>query len=95
MISAVNCYLPADVEFDVPQGGLFLWARLPGEMSAESLLRAACKEGVDFVPGSKFFPDGNQGKDWMRLNFVVHSPEEIEEGIKRLGIAMERLGTNN
>jgi GntR family transcriptional regulator/MocR family aminotransferase len=95
MIAAINRYLPADVEFDVPQGGLFLWSRLPGKMSADDLLRTACEEGVDFVPGSRFFPDNGQGQDWIRLNFVVHAPEEIEEGIERLGIAMERLGASN
>jgi len=94
MIAALNRYLD-DVEFDVPQGGLFLWVRLPGEITADDLLQAASEEMVDFVPGSRFFPDDNQGNDWMRLNFVVHSPEKIDEGIKRLGTAIERLGTKN
>jgi GntR family transcriptional regulator/MocR family aminotransferase len=91
MVAAIERFLPDDVEFEVPQGGLFLWVRLPGELSAVELLKTACKEGVDFVPGSRFFPDERQGADWMRLNFVVHSPEEIEEGIKRLGMAMKQL----
>ena len=92
MITALNRYLD-DVKFEIPQGGLFLWVRLPGEITADDLLRAAREEGVDFVPGGRFFPDCNQGKNWMRLNFVVHSPEKIDEGIKRLGTAIERLGT--
>ena len=92
MIAALNRYLD-DVKFDMPQGGLFLWVRLSGEITADDLLQAAREEGVDFVPGGRFFPDCNQGKNWMRLNFVVHSPEKIDEGIKRLGTAIERLGT--
>ena len=35
------------------------------------------------------------GVDYEGGHTHVHSPEEIEEGIKRLGIAMERLGTSN
>ena len=91
MIAAIKRYLPADVHFDIPQGGLFLWVRLPGNVSADDLLPLACKEGVDFVPGSRFFQDGIQGRDWMRLNFVVQSPDEIDEGIKRLGKAIEKI----
>jgi GntR family transcriptional regulator/MocR family aminotransferase len=91
MVAAIKRYLPADVHFDVPHGGLFLWAQLPGNMSADDLLPLACKEGVNFVPGSRFFQDGIQGKDWMRLNFVVQEPIEIEEGIKRLGSAIEKM----
>jgi len=95
MIAAIHNYLPADVHFDAPQGGLFLWVRLPDKISSDDLLPVARKEGVDFVPGSKFFPDGIQGKDWMRLNFVLHSPDEIEEGIRRLGSAIEQLAVKN
>jgi DNA-binding transcriptional MocR family regulator len=91
MTVAIHRYLPAKTYFDAPQGGLFLWVRLPDKISSADLLPIAQKEGVDFVPGSKFFSDGTQGKDWMRLNFVLHSPDEIEQGIKRLGTAIEQL----
>jgi GntR family transcriptional regulator/MocR family aminotransferase len=93
MVAAIKRYLPANVQFDVPHGGLFLWVRLPGDISADDLLPLACQEGVNFVPGSRFFEDGNQGKNWMRLNFVVQAPNEIEEGIKRLGSATEKMQT--
>jgi GntR family transcriptional regulator/MocR family aminotransferase len=78
MVAAIHRYLPAGVHFDTPQGGLFLWLRLPDKMSSDDLLTVARQEGVDFVPGARFFPDGNSGRDWIRLNFVLHSPEEIE-----------------
>jgi GntR family transcriptional regulator / MocR family aminotransferase len=94
MIAAINCYLPAGIYFDAPQGGLFLWVRLPDKISSDDLLPLASQKGVDFVPGSNFFQDGHQGKEWMRLNFVLHSPDEIEVGIKRLGIAIDQLAIN-
>jgi GntR family transcriptional regulator / MocR family aminotransferase len=94
MIAAINRYLPAGIYFDAPQGGLFLWVRLPDKISSDDLLPLASQKGVDFVPGSNFFQDGHQGKEWMRLNFVLHSPDEIEEGIKRLGIAIDQLAIN-
>jgi len=93
MITAIGHHLPTSVRFDAPQGGLFIWLRLPSGISAEDLLPVACKEGVDFVPGSGFFPDSIEGREWMRLNFVVQAPDEIEEGIKRLGRSIEKVAS--
>jgi GntR family transcriptional regulator / MocR family aminotransferase len=91
MLEAIDRYLPAGVSFDPPQGGLFLWLRLPENLASEELLPLACEEGVAFSPGKAFFPEGSGGQDWMRLNFVSQPAEEIEAGVKRLGKAIKRL----
>jgi GntR family transcriptional regulator/MocR family aminotransferase len=91
MLKAISHHLPAKVSFDVPSGGLFIWLKLPNSVSANELLRLACKEGVAFVPGKYFFIDQLHGDEWMRLNFVSQSVEDIEEGIKRLGVAIRKL----
>jgi DNA-binding transcriptional MocR family regulator len=91
MLKAIDRYLPTDVSFDVPKGGLFLWLRLPENLSSDELLPLACKEGVSFAPGNGFFTDGVNGKEWLRLNFSAQPVEDIEEGIKRLGIAIKRM----
>ena len=93
MLKAIERHLPAKVSFDIPSGGLFIWLRLPNGMSAIELLSIACKEGVAFVPGSHFFIDHANGAEWMRLNFVSQPVEDIEEGIKRLGMAIRKLKT--
>ncbi len=93
MVTAIKRYLPAGVRFDTPQGGLFIWLQLHHDLSSEKLLPLAWEEGVDFAPGKPFFPDGIQGSNWLRLNFVAQEPEQIEEGIKRLGKAIKRLMT--
>ena len=91
MLSAIQRYLPAGIDLDPPQGGLFIWLRLPESLSSEKLLPLAWEEGVEFSPGNSFFPDGLGGSSWLRLNFVAQAPDQIEEGIKRLGKAMKRL----
>jgi len=91
MLLAIQRYLPAKVRFDPPQGGLFIWIQLPENLSSEKLLPLAWEEGVDFAPGNGFFPDGLDGRNWLRLNFVAQAPDQIEEGIKRLGRAIKRL----
>jgi GntR family transcriptional regulator/MocR family aminotransferase len=91
MVSAIRRYLPTGVRFDPPQGGLFIWLQLPANLIAETLLPLAWEEGVDFAPGSGFFPDETSGSNWLRLNFVAQTPDQINEGIKRLGKAVKRL----
>jgi GntR family transcriptional regulator/MocR family aminotransferase len=90
MVKAIERHLPNHVSFDIPSGGLFIWLRLPDAMSANELLPLACKEGVAFVPGKYFFTDNSQGDEWMRLNFASQSVEDIEEGIRRLGVAIRK-----
>ena len=91
MVTAINRYLPADVSFDPPQGGLHLWLGLPENLSSDELLPLACEEGVAFASGSGFSLEDSGCRNWMRLNFVASSVEEIDEGIQRLGKAIKRL----
>jgi len=95
MVSAVRRYLPARAHFEVPQGGLFIWLQLPENLDSQKLLPLAWEEGVDFAPGSRFFPDGMGDRNWLRLNFVAQTPEQINEGIKRLGKALKRLSATH
>jgi len=91
LLSAIQRYLPSDIALDPPHGGLFIWLQLPEQLSSEKLLPLAWEEGVDFSPGVGFFSDGLEGRNWLRLNFAAQAPDQIEEGIRRLGRAMKRL----
>ena len=93
MVKAIHHYLPTRVCFDVPSGGLFIWLRLPDSMSADELLPLACKEGVAFVPGKFFFTDDTDGTSWMRLNFASQPVDDIDEGMRRLGVAIRKMKT--
>jgi GntR family transcriptional regulator/MocR family aminotransferase len=95
MSAAIKRHLPTDVEVDVPQGGLFFWLHLPNGIAADELLEAACEKGVNFAPGSVFFPDPSCGKDWLRLNFAAQPPEDIDEGMQRLAKAIRLQTTTN
>lgn len=89
MLAALTHHAPAGTQWVTPQGGLFLWLQLPDGLSANELYPVALKEGVSFAPGSLFFP-GQRDQPYLRLNFVSHSPDIIEEGIRRLSRAIER-----
>jgi GntR family transcriptional regulator / MocR family aminotransferase len=90
MLAAIGRHLPKEVEVDPPLGGLFIWLRLPEGVSSLDLLPRAAEEGVEFAPGTRFFPDPSEGERYLRLNFATQTPEDIEEGIRRLGKALSR-----
>ncbi len=78
------------VRWTRPQGGLFLWVRMPEWVDTADLLKEAIKEKVAFVPGTSFFPNGG-GHNTMRLNFSNATEEQIREGIARIGRASVRM----
>jgi 2-aminoadipate transaminase len=84
-------YLPPGTRWNIPQGGLYLWAELPkhGPTAAE-LYITAVQMGVAYAIGTVFYTDGC-GSHRMRLNFAAQKPTEIEEGFKRLGRAWREL----
>lgn len=90
MLGALAREMPDGATWTRPEGGLFLWARLPEGMDTEQLLPAAVEEeAVAYVVGSGFHADGG-GKNAMRLNFSFPSEQEIEEGIRRLARLVRR-----
>ncbi|HEV2115212.1 MAG TPA: PLP-dependent aminotransferase family protein [Terriglobales bacterium] len=90
MLAALSEYFPPEVTWTHPQGGLFLWATLPEGMNMEHVFQAALRENVAFVPGDCFYPGGDEGSRHMRLNFSHSTPQQIREGIRRLGLAVAR-----
>ncbi len=83
MIAAMKEYFPPSIRWPYPDGGLFLWVQLPDNVSASMVFQQAVHQGVAFIHGRPFHPDGS-GDNTMRLNFASSSPENIVEGIKRL-----------
>ncbi|MBV8712415.1 MAG: aminotransferase class I/II-fold pyridoxal phosphate-dependent enzyme, partial [Solirubrobacterales bacterium] len=84
MLDALAEHFPREARWTHPQGGLFIWATLPGYIDTTDLLARALQDDVAFVPGRAAFVDGRGGSS-MRLNFSGVSEEAIREGIRRLG----------
>jgi DNA-binding transcriptional MocR family regulator len=76
--------MPAGASWTRPNGGLFVWLRLPDGCDGAALLeRAVTEANVAFVPGAAFHYDG-RGRNAVRLSFSLPGEAEIEEGIARL-----------
>jgi 2-aminoadipate transaminase len=89
MLACLERYMPEGVTWTKPEGGLFLWVKLPEHISADDMFEEAIKENVAYVIGSAFHIDGS-GKNTMRLNFSYPTLYEIEEGIKRLARVVKK-----
>ncbi len=66
-----------------PQGGMFVWATMNGDVNTSKMLINAVKNGVIYVSGPAFTQDNSHTRS-MRLNFTFPSEDRIVEGIKRL-----------
>jgi 2-aminoadipate transaminase len=88
MLAALKQDMPADVTWNSPDGGMFLWARLPEGMSAQELLPKAVDKGVAFVPGAAFYNDHGDPRT-MRLSFVTPNVDEIRTGVAALAAAIQ------
>jgi 2-aminoadipate transaminase len=68
------------VQWNKPDGGMFLWVKLPQGMNAVQLLPKVVERNVAFVPGAAFYSDAAQ-HNTLRLSFVTASVAQINEGI--------------
>ncbi len=84
MLKALDTHFPAEVSWTRPKGGMFLWATLPDGMNATELAFEAVKQNVAYVPGESFYANGG-GENTLRLSYSVATPEQIDEGMQRLG----------
>ena len=90
MIESLEKYFPSHARWTKPVGGMFVFVYLREDIDTKALMYKALDYGVAYVPGRSFFVDGS-GKNTMRLNYSYPTPEQIEEGIKRLGRMFSQL----
>ncbi|MDR3100976.1 MAG: PLP-dependent aminotransferase family protein [Paraburkholderia sp.] len=89
LCAALREQLGEAIEFAQPEGGMFVWARLPG-IDAADLLARAIGQKVMFVPGKAFFADAAAAdKAALRLSFAAPDVEAIKEGARRMKRAYE------
>lgn len=89
MLEAMEQKFPSSVNWTKPQGGMFIWVTLPPALNATLMLKEAVSQKVAYVPGAPFFP-GDDGHNFLRLNFSNSTPAQIQEGIDRLAKLLER-----
>lgn len=75
------------ISFDMPKGGMFLWARFRQPFNATEWLNATLAQGVVFVPGEYFFSD-KPDRSTFRLSFATATEAQMQEAVARLRRAL-------
>lgn len=85
MCDCIDKELGDFVEYVKPQGGLFIWCKLPDNVDMLEFVKKAVEKNVAVVPGNAFLMNDNDKSQYIRLNFSTPTDEGIVNGIKRLG----------
>jgi 2-aminoadipate transaminase len=86
-VAAIREHCGQWVDFEVPEGGFYLWLRISDEVDWDKASAAAALGGVFFRPGERFMTDPD-GSRYIRLAYS-HAPDhELERGVKVLGEAI-------
>ncbi len=90
MLAGLERHCRGLAEWEVPEGGFFVWLRLTkGDVGAA--LDAGERERVSFIPGPYFAAEPGALVDCLRLSYGEIPGERIEEGLRRLGLALASL----
>lgn len=85
MCDCIDRELGDFVEYVRPEGGLFIWCKLPDSVDMLEFVKKAVEKKVAVVPGNAFLMDDTDSTQYIRLNFSTPSDENIVKGIKILG----------
>ncbi|MBD3160951.1 MAG: aminotransferase class I/II-fold pyridoxal phosphate-dependent enzyme [Candidatus Eisenbacteria bacterium] len=86
--SVLSVKAPAGLSWRSPQGGFYVWGRLPDGIDSSRLLGIAADAGVAYLPGWPCFA-AEGGERYFRLNFTYPEGDRIVEGVERLMQAIE------
>ena len=80
-MEALDEQFGTSAEFEAPEGGIFLWVKLPDKVDTLKLYQAALRAGVTTNPGPEWSTDKAHSTRRLRLCFASPSHQEIREGV--------------
>lgn len=89
MCSSLDEYCK-EINYVRPQGGLFIWAKLPDNVDMTDYCAKLIERKVAVVPGSAFMIDDTLPCSYIRLNFSTPSDEAIVQGVKIMGEVLQQ-----
>ncbi len=84
-LRALKTAMPASVAYTQPQGGYFIWLKLPRSVRVDDLAEKARECKVYFAPGTGFFVTADDGLHHLRLSFSFLPLDDLRRGISILG----------
>ena len=90
MFKSLEAYMPEIISWTKPNGGFFVWLKLPANVKAEEVAARAEAAGVLVLPGNSFFTKIHSSS-YLRLAFSYLAKDRIEEGIEKLARVIKSL----
>jgi 2-aminoadipate transaminase len=90
LMESLNEHFGTAAQFDEPEGGIFLWVKLPPEVDTAKLYQHALAAGVAINPGLEWSVNKGHARNRLRLCFASPSHEEIHAGVGALAQVCER-----
>ena len=90
-VAAVGEYFGSRAECSDPDGGLYLWLRLPEGANTATALAKARERGISYGPGTNFSP-GQDAYNYLRLCYGHLTRDVIRHGVANLAAFLEEEG---
>ncbi|MTI67787.1 MAG: PLP-dependent aminotransferase family protein [Firmicutes bacterium] len=90
MQECIEKYLPNEIKYSEPKGGLNFWFSLPDGYLSEKLYLLCKDKDILFIPGSNFYVKKKYSK-YFRLSIASVSNKNIEKGMKMLSEIIEKF----
>ncbi|GAB2179054.1 aminotransferase-like domain-containing protein [Dongia sp. agr-C8] len=94
LCTAMTEHLADTFQWQVPSGGMFVWATARDQkFDTDILLKRAMESGVCITPSSVFDAVGENRRS-IRINFTRNEPDKLREGVRRLAAAVKAMQAN-
>ena len=90
LMEALERHLPGEYRAVSPKGGHHVWVTLTRPLDERALYSEAARHGVTFTPGGAVTPE-RRSQTGFRLSFPLLSPDELDEGVRRLARAIREV----
>lgn len=91
MCSCLDEHCKGFISYVRPQGGLFIWAKLPDNVNMLDYVNKLLERKVAVVPGTAFTVDDTKPCSYIRLNFSTPDDESIVKGVEIMGLVAEEF----
>ena len=83
LVEMLDMFLPRNIIYSKPGGGLNIWLDFSYGFPVETLLKLSAADHVVFAPGRIFFSSADEKLNSLRLSFAATHTAQIEEGVKK------------
>ena len=83
-IELIQRYLPQSLTYNVPEGGYFVWVKLPNETDSKAIYQALLQQKITVAYGRLFSIDATH-ENYLRLNTSMPIDASLKKAIKNIG----------